>query len=252
MAQQGSDFESDFKQFQEDELVSEVLGELKSGKEATVHLVRLPDDFLAAVKFYRPMEGKGFATSEKYREGRFLRSRDSRALRKRSRYGRQLAQLTWISHEFRMLRRLYRHKLPVPKPLAFRGASILMEFVASRPGSQEPAQRLIDAESLTPAQASSIHQTMMRAVITMMEHHIIHADLSPYNVLLPEIIGDAEPAPMIIDFPQAVDPRQNQNAMDMLIHDIEQMTSFCQRFDASIEDRDLAHRLWSRFARGQI
>ena len=64
----------------EDGLVDEVLLQLKSGKEATVYLVRRGDDTLCA-KVYKDVQQRSFRQAVQYREGRKVRnSRDARAM----------------------------------------------------------------------------------------------------------------------------------------------------------------------------
>ncbi len=279
-----NDFDQDISALQKDEVITDLIGELKSGKEATVYLAERCDGSLVAVKHYRTMYGRGFATSAKYREGRFIRDRDARALAKRSRWGRHVAQASWIAEEFRMMRRLFRARVPVPRPIAMHGASIVMQFVPEAIGIARPASRLIDVE-LTPDEALAFHKTLMRAIITMLSKNIVHADLSAYNILVTQKFAldtpiDAnavfdtdqtennaesgvghndeieenkgERVAIIIDFPQAVDPRFNHAAHELLSHDIEQITKFLAGINPEIHDTDLADRLWNQFRHGKI
>lgn len=246
-----SDFEIDLQLFRDDELIDEVLGELKPGKEATVFLVRKGEEVLA-LKHYRPMLGRHFANSAKYREGRFMKARDARAFTRRSRYGREVAQGSWIAAEFGMAHRLHRAGVPVPRPLAMRGASILMEFIPDSPGSKvTPAPRLSDHRP-TAEEARIIHARVMQAIITMMTCNVVHADLSAFNVLVPADGAGRRVTPVIIDFPQAVDPRQNRAARELLAHDIDTITTYCRRFNPEIQDHDLLARLWHEFIEGRL
>lgn len=282
------DLQADIELLLKEQLITDFIGELKSGKEATVYLARR-DDRLLVIKHYRPMFGRHFANSPTYRQGRFMRSRDARAFVKRSKYGRRYAQASWIADEYATLKRLYRRGVPVPEPLCMRGASILMEFIEELPGSERPAPRLIDVE-LDQSTARAVHNQIMRAVITMLACNIVHADLSPYNILMPardaESRSSSSSSPssndspteevdasmgeltevgasgtgerlrrdkaIIIDFPQRVDPRSNRAAGDLLKHDIEQITGFCRRFDPQISDRNLGDRLWHEFMEGRL
>lgn len=280
------DLQADIQLLLKEQLITDFIGELKSGKEATVYLARRGDRLLV-IKHYRPMFGRHFANSPTYRQGRFMRSRDARAFVKRSKYGRRYAQASWIADEYATLKRLYRRGVPVPEPLCMRGASILMEFIEEVPGSERPAPRLIDVE-LDQSAARTVHNQIMRAVITMLACNTVHADLSPYNILMPAqdaaSPGSSSPssndspteeveastgeltevgAPgsgerlrrdraIIIDFPQRVDPRRNRAAGDLLKHDIEQITVFCRRFNPQISDRNLGDRLWHEFMEGRL
>ncbi len=244
------DFDLDVSTLRRDGLIAEVLGELKSGKEATVYLAR-SDSGLVAVKRFRALAGVRFHTDATYRQGRVMSARDARAFDRRTRYGREYAQATWIAAEYGMLRRLGRAgDLPVPRVIARVGACIIMEFIAESAGSERPAPRLVDA-AIEPQQAMRLHAEIMLALIGMFARHVVHADLSPYNILMP-VHEDGGASPIIIDFPQAVDPRKNPNARALLAHDVEQITLFFQRLDPAVRDNDLAARLWAKFEQGSL
>lgn len=253
-----SDAELDLREVIRAGHAAAIVGELKSGKEATVYLARGPDGLLV-VKRYRPFTGRRVHTDPTYRQGQVFRDREARAFERRTRFGRRLAAETWIAAEFATLRRLCRARdLPVPHVFARVGACIVMEFIADEPGGERPAPRLIDAP-VQSSEARSLHAQIMLAVIGLFERHVVHADLSPYNVLLPAAAlppGGSEPSPrrrpILIDFPQAVDPRKNPAAHDLLAHDVKQMTAFFRRLDPAVSDNDLAARLWSRFESGLI
>jgi RIO kinase 1 len=80
----------------------------------------------------------------------------------------------------------------------------------------------------------------------MLDHDCVHGDLSPYNVMFS---GDR---PIIIDFPQAVDPRLNHNGGTLLARDIENVCGWARRFDVNRPAAKIASRLWSRFTRGGL
>jgi len=244
------DFDLDVRALRRDGLIAEIVGELKSGKEATVYLARSSSG-LVVVKRFRALAGVRFHTDAIYRQGRVMSVRDARAFDRRTRYGRAYAWATWIAAEYGMLRRLGRgEELPVPRVVARVGACIIMEFIAESAGSERPAPRLVDAE-IAPHQALRLHAEIMLAIIGMFARHVVHADLSPYNILMP-VRERGGAAPMIIDFPQAVDPRKNPNAQALLAHDVEQVTGFFHRLDPAVSDHDLAARLWAKFEQGSL
>ena len=57
--------------------------------------------------------------------------------------------------------------------------------------------------------------------------------------------------PIHIDFPQAVDPRFNGNALAFLQRDLENVGRFCARFAEIPDPRVVALEIWSRFQRGE-
>ncbi len=89
------------------------LGILKTGKEADVHVVRrwVPDgtdqparDSLLAAKRYRTSEHRMFHRDAGYQEGRRVRrSREMRAMARRTEFGKELLSGQWASAEFEAL-----------------------------------------------------------------------------------------------------------------------------------------------------
>jgi serine/threonine-protein kinase RIO1 len=69
----------------------------------------------------------------------------------------------------------------------------------------------------------------------------VHADLSAYNVLY------WEGAFKIIDFPQAVDPRRNADALAFFTRDVERLCQYFTRYAITPDPRRLARDLWSRY-----
>jgi RIO kinase 1 len=119
------------------------LGVLKTGKEADVHLVhRGPPDIagcLLAAKRYRGSEHRMFHRDAGYQEGRRTRrSRDTRAMAKRTTYGREIAAGTWARAEFDALSRFWRLGAPVPYPVQLLGSELMLEFVGEPDGTAAP------------------------------------------------------------------------------------------------------------------
>ncbi|MFW5396792.1 MAG: hypothetical protein XXXNARYT_002520 [Candidatus Accumulibacter regalis] len=83
----------------EEGLVDEVLGQLMSGKEATVYVVRCGEDIRCA-KVYKEASQRSFRHNASYQEGRKVRnSRQARAMEKGSRFGRKMQEEVWQSAE---------------------------------------------------------------------------------------------------------------------------------------------------------
>mgnify|MGYP001609777313 CR=1 FL=1 len=82
-----------------DGVIDEVLGRLKSGKEANISLVRRGEAVLAA-KVYKDRATRSFKNNADYKEGRTVRnSRTQRSMDSGSRIGRDAANpelsITW-------------------------------------------------------------------------------------------------------------------------------------------------------------
>ena len=73
---------------------------------------------------------------------------------------------------------------------------------------------------------------------------LVHADLSAYNLLYHA--GRL----VAIDFPQAVDPRFNDNAPSLLARDLGNVCQYFGRFGVESDPNALADDMWDRFIRG--
>src|SRR5580693_7196034 len=100
----------------EDGVIDEVLRSLKSGKEATVYVVRAGERVLCA-KVYRDMGQRSFQKRAQYQEGRKVRgSRQARAMNKSTRFGRREQEAAWKNAEVDALYQLQAAGVRVPKP----------------------------------------------------------------------------------------------------------------------------------------
>ena len=121
------------------------LGVLKTGKEADVHLVHrwVPGDpardVVMAGKRYRSSKHRMFHRDAGYLEGRRVRkSRETRAMRTRTSFGKELISGLWAFAEFETLVRLWYEGLPVPYPVQMAEDEMLMEFIAAPGGGAAP------------------------------------------------------------------------------------------------------------------
>jgi len=83
----------------DDGVIDEVIRPLKSGKEASVYVVRAGADIRCA-KVYKDMAQRSFQARVQYQEGRKVRgSREARAIGKSSSYGRKQQEAAWKNAE---------------------------------------------------------------------------------------------------------------------------------------------------------
>jgi RIO kinase 1 len=75
----------------------------------------------------------------------------------------------------------------------------------------------------------------------LLQHDLIHGDLSAYNILY------WEGAVTLIDFPQVTSLRANQNARFILGRDIVRVCDYFGRQGISCDPQVLLRRLWSRY-----
>ena len=208
-----------------DGVIDEVLGRLKSGKEANISLVRRGDTVLAA-KVYKDRSTRSFKNNSDYKEGRKVRNtRTQRAMDSGGRYGREAAEQTWKSAEADALYRLVGCGVRVPEPVMFYGGVLLMELVRGADG--RPAPRMIDV-AIEPAKAMGVYADLVAQIIAMLCCDLIHGDLSPYNIL------DAADGPTIIDFPQVVSAVHNSRAEFFFLRDFDNVIQFVTGFDPSL------------------
>lgn len=238
---------SSLQDFIDRNLISEVLQVLKSGKEATVCCCRAHRALgggLVAAKIYRPMQHRSFKNDELYRRGKVILSgRARRALANKSDFGRKVQFGTWVNYEWEAINHLHSFGADVPRPIAHGNDSILMEYIGDE---QSPAPQLRSVRLSRP-EARFVYDTTLRNIELCLAHNRIHGDLSPFNILY------WNRRPILIDFPQSVDPRENPNAYALLSRDIENVWRYCQKFaDLNTDPWKTAGRLWSRFLRAEL
>ncbi len=192
------------------------LGVLKTGKEADVFLLEraVPDGrgVLMAAKRYRSEEHRTFHRSTSYTEGRRTRnSRDTRALAKKTAFGRSVAAGQWAMSEWAAMCRLWSAGVPVPYPVQIDGTEILMEFIDD-PDGDCAAPRLAQVRP-RGALLDSYFDQVRDAMAELARAGLAHGDLSSYNILAQ---GNRI---VLIDLPQVVDLVGNPQGMDFLMRD---------------------------------
>ena len=227
----------------EEGLVDEVIGQLMSGKEATVYVVRCGEHVRCA-KVYKEANQRSFRNNASYQEGRKVKnSRQARAMEKGSRYGRKMQEEVWQSAEVDALYRLAAAGVRVPQPhICFEGV-LLMDLVLDADG--HPAPRLNDVE-MSEELALEYHAMLVNQVVRMLCAGLIHGDLSEYNILV------AESGPVIIDLPQAIDAAGNSNAAEMLERDVTNLRSYFSAFAPALIDTQYGKEIWARYESGVL
>ncbi|MDX8128844.1 PA4780 family RIO1-like protein kinase [Methylomonas sp. OY6] len=224
-------------------LIDEVIGSLKSGKEAAVYVVRCGAEICCA-KVYKEADQRSFKKSVLYQEGRKVRnSRRARAMEKGSSYGRREQESAWQNAEVTALYRLADAGVRVPKPYNFIDGVLLMELVADADG--HPAPRLNDLEM--PAElAREYHAFLIGQIVRMLCDGLVHGDLSEYNVLV------GRDGPVIIDLPQAVDAAGNNNARAMLERDVANMAAYFGQFAPELLTTHFGKEMWKLYQSGDL
>lgn len=212
------------------------LGILKTGKEADVFLVERADPHdratgvVMAAKRYRSAEHRTFHRAAAYTEGRSMkRSRDERALKRKSTFGRQVAASEWAVSEWDALKRFWSLGLPVPYPVQIDGTEILMEWITV---DGDSAPRLAQTRP-DPRLLASYFEQLRDALATMVQNGVVHGDLSAYNILA------AGERLVIIDLPQIVDLVGNLNGMDFLLRDCANICAWFRGRGLEVDEHDL-------------
>jgi RIO kinase 1 len=227
----------------DDGVIDEVIRSLKSGKEATVYVVRTGTQ-LRCAKVYRDMAQRSFQKRAQYQEGRKVRgSRQARAMNKSTRFGRKEQEAAWKNAEVDALYQLVAAGVCVPQPYGYFNDTLIMELVTDAEGN--PAPRLGEVD-LTPETAREYHRFLIRQIARMLSIGLIHGDLSEFNVLV------GPDGPVIIDLPQVVNAAGNNGAFAMLERDVSNIRNTLGRFAPELLETEFAREMWSLFEQGEL
>ncbi len=227
----------------EEGLIDSVICQLMSGKEAMVYVVRCGSEILCA-KVYKETNKQNFRQSISYTESRLVRNgRRMRAIQRRSYFGRIAQKEAWQSTEVDTMSHLVTVGVPTPKYYNFFEGVLLMELITDSNGDVAP--RLNDL-TLSAELARMYHEFLIRQIVRMLCHGIVHGDLSEYNVL----IGNQ--GPVIIDFPQAIFAASNHNAQRIFKRDVDNITAYLSRFAPELAHTDYGSEIWSLYQRGKL
>jgi RIO kinase 1 len=227
----------------EDGVIDAVLRPLKSGKEASVYVVRSGGAMLCA-KVYKNLAQRSFQARAQYQEGRRFRgSRQSRAIAKATKFGRREQEAEWKNAEVDALYRLATAGVRVPQPRGFFHGVLLMELVVDEHGDNGP--RLGEVE-LGPERARAVHADLMADVVRMLCLGLIHGDLSEYNVLI------APAGPVIIDLPQVVSAAGNNAARTMLLRDVHNIRDSLARTAPELASTHYGEEMWALYEHSEL
>ena len=227
----------------DDGIIDAVVRQLKSGKEASVYVVRSGSE-LRCAKVYKDMRQRSFQQRVQYQEGRKVRgSRQTRAIEKNSRFGRKEQEAAWKNTEVDALYQLADAGVRVPKPFGFFNGVLVMELLTDADGNSAPRLGEVD---LSPETAREYHAFLIRQVVLMLCAGLIHGDLSEYNVLVTPV------GPVIIDLPQAVNAAGNNAALAMLARDVNNLSATLGRFAPELLATHYAEEMWELFVHGEL
>lgn len=235
--------------FYNSQVIADILGRVKGGKEANVYCCTAHPSTgldLIAAKVYRPRMFRNLRNDARYRQGRAIVDeqgkvsrgrREALAMKKNTRFGQELRHVSWLENEFQTMQLLYEAGADVPKPLMQGDNVILMEYI----GADSSPAAMLNHVTLKASEARRIFDRLVENLDIMLSCHRVHADFSAYNVLYWN--GQFK----IIDFPQAVDPRRNPDALDLFVRDVERICQYFARYQIHQDAFELADSLWSRY-----
>ncbi|MBL8926899.1 MAG: phosphotransferase [Pseudonocardia sp.] len=204
------------------------LGVLKTGKEADVHLVERSapgtgHGVLLAAKRYRSAEHRMFHRDAGYVEGRRVRrSRETRAMARRTDFGRDLLAGQWAAAEFAALSRLWSDGVAVPYPVSLTGSELLLEFVGSPDGSAAPRLAQLRPD---PGLLADLWRQLADTLRGLARHGLTHGDLSAFNLLVDSSDGVSSRL-VVIDLPQVVDVVGNPQGPVYLARDVSRVADW--------------------------
>jgi RIO kinase 1 len=196
----------------------EVLGEIKSGKEATLFRAKLGTN-LVAMKLYDL--NSNLRTKDDYTQGKFYKTKShEKSIRSRGKFGKKLSSSNWIKREFSIMKMLFEKNASLPRPILQLENAIFMEFLGDE---MNTALRLHDIE-LDKDEAFIAFADILKNIKLFWENGIIHGDLSAYNILW------WQKKIWIIDFPQAIDIRFNKEKESFLKRDLKNVCNYFEKY----------------------
>jgi len=246
---------SSLRAFYDRGLINDILGLVKGGKEASVYRCQADPatgNTVLAAKVYRPRKFRNLRNDSTYRQGRAILNpygqdhdyardqRITRAIGKKTAFGMQVAHTSWLMHEYTALERLHSAGAAVPQPVASSENSILMGYH----GDGQLAAPTLNEISLHEEEALGLFQEVLRNIDIMLQHNLIHGDLSAYNILYWE--GKIT----IIDFPQVIDLHGNDNAYAILKRDIQRICEYFSRQGVPCDPVETMEERWYLYGYG--
>ena len=136
-----------------------------------------------------------------------------------TRFGRKAVEAIWVEREYETMKRLWRAGASVPIPVMKTGNTILMTYIGD---IEHPAPKLAEMQ-MDQTLAQDIYIQVFDNLKILLDLHLVHGDLSPYNILY------WNDQVWIIDFPQTVDIYRNPNAVDLFYRDLVNICNFLKR-----------------------
>lgn len=210
-------------------IVSEINGVISTGKEANVyHAATIPQaegeapvtPLHRAIKVYKTSI-MVFKDREKYVAGEF---RFKQGYNKSS--NRAMVKV-WAEKEYRNLRRIHAAGIPCPEPVYLKAHVLVMSFLGNNKGWPAPRLRDFEFDADTPEEIALKWRDVYIQLLSYMRImyqvcHLVHADLSEYNLLYHK--GQL----IMIDVSQSVE-HDHPRSLEFLRMDIKNVSDFFKR-----------------------
>ena len=219
---------------------------LSEGKEAVVHVVSKNKNGgrqYYAAKVYKKREERGFKNRADYFVTQNLYKRRALlAISKKTRFGLAVEEGAWQNRETTYLAELLAAGADVPALVKAGQGSFIMEYLGD---GVERALKLVEAKDGIK-DPRGVFARVMRNIELFLRCNIVHGDLSAYNVLYHR--GRV----VVIDFPQASDPRRNPNAQALLLRDIRNICAFFAKCGVAAAPDAIFEDMWHRYQLNEI
>lgn len=232
--------------FYSNHLIADILSQVKGGKEANVYCCGAHAQLgveLVAAKVYRPRMFRNLKNDAAYRAGgevigedgkTMFKSREQRAIAKRSKVGLQMLHGSWLQNEYGALNALHAAGAHVPRTYGVSENAILMTYLGERETAASPLAHV----RLEREEALPLFRSIVEDIRIMLANDLVHGDLSAYNILFWE--GEY----LIIDFPQAVNRWKNPNARAFFERDVLRVCEYFATCGVRGDPRRLMENLW--------
>ena len=189
-------------------------GAISTGKEANVYFATSKEEPLA-IKIFR-IDAPSFKKMRDYIEGdyRFKKIRGKRS---------GFIEM-WAKKEFKNLKRMAAHDIPVPQPVYVERNILLMEYLGE---GDSVLPLLRDSHVQKP---KKLYKNIIESVKTIYrEAKLVHADLSEYNILYNEVREEF----FIIDVSQAV-LTDHPKSSEFLLRDLNNINQYFEGLGVDI------------------
>lgn len=193
---------------------------IKSGKEATVYLVKDSNEILYALKIYKDIYIRTFHKRDTYLQGIYIKKPSlRRAVANNTKLGKEYIQARWIKKEVEIFKKLNKKEASAPHLYAHTNNSLLMEYLGT---VSQNAPRLIDSK-IKSELVDGVYLSIFETLQALLDIGYAHGDLSEYNILVWKEL------PYFIDFPQCVNLKTNPDALNIFMRDIDQISRYFEK-----------------------